>query len=56
MSEVQQGGHTVFPVLGVSIQPKKGAGVFWFNLHKTGQIDYRMRHASCPVVFGSKWG
>ncbi|XP_077287103.1 prolyl 4-hydroxylase subunit alpha-1-like isoform X2 [Arctopsyche grandis] len=55
MSDVAQGGGTVFPELGLSVKPKKGAGVFWFNLFPSGDGNYATRHAACPVLQGSKW-
>lgn len=56
MSDVQQGGATVFPSLNVSLQPRRGTAAFWYNLHPSGQGDYQTRHAACPVLIGSKWG
>ncbi|KAG7215903.1 hypothetical protein INR49_002539 [Caranx melampygus] len=33
-----------------------GTAVFWYNLFRSGEGDYRTRHAACPVLVGSKWG
>ncbi|XP_014747067.1 PREDICTED: prolyl 4-hydroxylase subunit alpha-2 isoform X4 [Sturnus vulgaris] len=55
MSDVEAGGATVFPDFGAAIWPKKGTAVFWYNLLKSGEGDYRTRHAACPVLVGCKW-
>lgn len=34
----------------------QGTAVFWYNLFKSGEGDYRTRHAACPVLVGNKWG
>nr|XP_027195540.1 prolyl 4-hydroxylase subunit alpha-1-like isoform X1 [Dermatophagoides pteronyssinus]XP_027195541.1 prolyl 4-hydroxylase subunit alpha-1-like isoform X2 [Dermatophagoides pteronyssinus] len=55
MSNVQAGGATVFPHLGVTLWPRKNAAAFWYNLYKSGDGDLLTRHAACPVLVGSKW-
>jgi prolyl 4-hydroxylase len=51
----ERGGATVFPYINLSIQPKRRAATFWYNLHTSGDGDYDTRHAACPVLFGTKW-
>ncbi|XP_022204696.2 prolyl 4-hydroxylase subunit alpha-2-like [Nilaparvata lugens] len=55
MSDVTQGGATVFPYLNVSVQPEKGTAVVWYNMHLSGEGDLATMHAACPVLVGSKW-
>ncbi|EDW15488.2 uncharacterized protein Dmoj_GI24860 [Drosophila mojavensis] len=55
MSDVEQGGATVFTSLHAVLKPKKGTAAFWMNLHRSGEGDVRTRHAACPVLTGSKW-
>ncbi|XP_076452038.1 prolyl 4-hydroxylase subunit alpha-1-like isoform X2 [Babylonia areolata] len=55
MTDVEAGGATVFPYLGLKLYPKKGAAAFWYNLYKNGDGIYNTRHAACPVLVGTKW-
>ena len=49
------GGSTAFINVGVKIPPKKGATLFWWNLHRNLTGDIRNLHAGCPVIYGNKW-
>ncbi|XP_037812165.1 prolyl 4-hydroxylase subunit alpha-1-like [Lucilia sericata] len=55
LADVEEGGGTAFPFLNILVKPRKGAMLFWYNLHASGDGDYRTKHAACPVLKGSKW-
>ncbi|CAB3985217.1 prolyl 4-hydroxylase subunit alpha-1-like [Paramuricea clavata] len=55
MSDVELGGGTAFINVGALVEPRKGDGVFWYNLLKNGKGNQNTRHAACPVLVGSKW-
>lgn len=52
---MEEGGGTAFPFLNILVKPRKGTLLFWYNLHASGDGDYRTKHAACPVLKGSKW-
>ncbi|KAG1660315.1 Prolyl 4-hydroxylase subunit alpha-2 [Nymphon striatum] len=55
LNDVKAGGYTVFPVLKIGVQPKKGSALFWYNLKKSGDGDPQTVHAACPILSGTKW-
>ncbi|XP_071542092.1 prolyl 4-hydroxylase subunit alpha-1-like [Panulirus ornatus] len=55
LNDVEAGGSTVFPMLGVEVPARRGSALFWFNMKRSGKGDYRTLHAACPVLLGEKW-
>lgn len=55
LTDVEAGGSTVFPKLGVAVRPQRGGALMWYNLLRSGQGDERSLHAACPVLLGYKW-
>jgi prolyl 4-hydroxylase len=55
-SDVEEGGHTAFPKLGLSVKPKKGRVLVWPSVmaEDAMKIDYRTNHEAQPVIKGLK--
>lgn len=55
LSDVDEGGSTVFPTLNLTVEPIKASAVAWFNLNHLGYTEPHSIHAACPVFIGTKW-
>ncbi len=55
LNDVEEGGETIFPKVGVSIVPKKGSAVYFHYTNSQNQVDRLSVHSSIPVVVGEKW-
>ena len=42
------GGSTVFPQLGISVKPQRGAALYWHNVKSDGTFDTRSSHLGKP--------
>ncbi|KAH8282582.1 hypothetical protein KR054_008554 [Drosophila jambulina] len=54
-TDVPLGGATIFPAANLTIQPKKGSALFWYNLHNNWEPNPLTRHAVCPMIQGNRW-
>jgi prolyl 4-hydroxylase len=57
MSDVDAGGGTDFPDLGITVMPKKGRALLWPSVYDSDPMasDNRMRHQALPVEAGTKF-
>ncbi|XP_043654655.1 prolyl 4-hydroxylase subunit alpha-1 isoform X1 [Drosophila teissieri] len=55
LNDVPQGGATHFPVINITVFPKFGTALFWYNLDTRGLLQVPTLHTGCPVIVGSKW-
>jgi len=57
LSDVEEGGETAFPTLGIRVKPKKGRALLWpstLNSDPEAQ-DVRTMHEALPVIRGKKY-
>ena len=55
LSNLELGGNTIFPNIGLSVKPEKGTALFWFNFNTKMQDYDTIIHMGCPVIHGNKW-
>uniref|UniRef100_A0A915P4K2 procollagen-proline 4-dioxygenase n=1 Tax=Meloidogyne floridensis TaxID=298350 RepID=A0A915P4K2_9BILA len=55
LSTPKKGGYTVFTDIKTVAKPTKNDALFWYNMLRSVDIDWRTRHAACPVLLGDKW-
>lgn len=55
LSDVEEGGETVFPLLKISVKPRKRNLLFFSNVRKNGIPDPYSLHAGAPITKGEKW-
>lgn len=55
LNDVQAGGSTVFPSIGLDVLPRRGSAVYFAYTTESGETDPRSLHGGSPVVAGEKW-
>jgi prolyl 4-hydroxylase len=55
LNDVDAGGETIFPDLGLSVAARKGGGVYFSYCDAQGNLDRRTLHGGAPVQRGEKW-
>mmetsp|Transcript_30445 Transcript_30445/g.71305 ORF Transcript_30445/g.71305 Transcript_30445/m.71305 type:complete len:813 (-) Transcript_30445:91-2529(-) len=62
LNDVEEGGETVFPRAinseshdGISVKPKAGTAIFFYNVLPDGNLDDLSQHQSAPVRSGEKY-
>lgn len=55
LNTVEEGGHTQFCELGISLEPKPGVLLIWNNARPDGTPNPGTLHAGMPVLKGEKY-
>jgi len=51
----EAGGETIFPKAKLSVTPKRGSAVLFYNCNPAGNDDPMTLHGGAPVKAGEKW-
>src|SRR5262249_45054915 len=54
LNDVESGGSTIFPEIGLDVLPHKGNAVFFAYSSERGELDNRTLHGGSPVATGEK--
>ncbi|SOC42559.1 2OG-Fe(II) oxygenase [Ureibacillus acetophenoni] len=55
LNDVEEGGTTTFPKLGLTVCPQKGMAVYFEYFYNDPLLNELTLHAGAPVVEGEKW-
>lgn len=55
LNDVDGGGSTVFPELGLEFLPEKGAALMFASMTREGALQPQSLHGGSPVTAGVKW-
>lgn len=55
LNDVEEGGETTFPDLGIVVKPVKGSAVYFEYFYSNQAINERTLHSGEPVIRGEKW-
>ncbi|MFC4891747.1 prolyl hydroxylase family protein [Pseudofrancisella aestuarii] len=55
LNNVEEGGHTDFPNLDLSVKPKLGTAVIWNSLDEKGVVNRNTLHWAKPIIKGEKY-
>jgi prolyl 4-hydroxylase len=55
LSDVEEGGETIFFEIPYTVKPLKGRAIMWYNLNTDGSENNNTAHAGLPVLSGSKY-
>lgn len=55
LNDVEEGGTTIFPDVGLEVVPKKGSAVYFEYTNSQTQLDRLTLHGGSPVGRGEKW-
>ena len=55
LNDVDSGGATIFPSIGLVVNPQRGNAIYFENTNKAGAILTSTLHGGTPVGAGEKW-